>query len=236
MKNNKYQTIKRLITYWEEFEETNSNVTLQGFGQWLIQNSIKETSSNNIFNNKAIDLDLPVYLKYEQSLDQENHLLDLISRLARLQEFYIRKFLSNLPINTRLEFIFLYTIDLMGDAKKTDIINVHLVEFTTGMDIIKRLINQGLIKESLNKSDRRSKLIHTTEEGKAVLNKSMRQMDTEKEMFLACLNANKWKKIISTLEELNSFHNNIYLKHNSKNDAELINLVASLKYLNRTSY
>lgn len=236
MKNNKYKTIQRLISYWEEFEETNSDTTIQGFGQWLIQNSIKETSSNNISNNKAIDLDLPVYLKYEQSLDKENHLLDLISRLARLHEFYIRKFLSNLPINSRLEFLFLYTVDLMGDAKKTEIINVHLVEFTTGMDIIRRLLNQGLIKESLNKSDKRSKLIHTTEEGKAVLNKSMRQMETEKEMFLACLDANKWKKIISTLEELNSFHNNIYLKHNSKNDAELINLVASLKYLNRTSY
>lgn len=190
----------------------------------------------NQIKQLKIDLDLPIYLKYEQSLDQENHLLDLISRISRLHEFYIRKFLTNLPINTRLEFIFLYTIDLLGDASKTEVINVHLVEFTTGMDIIKRLINQGLIKESLNKSDRRSKLIHTTEEGKAVLNNSMRQMDTEKEMFLACLNANKWKKIISTLEELNSFHNNIYLKHNSKNDAELINLVASLKYLNRTSY
>ena len=124
----------------------------------------------------------------------------------------------------------------MGDAKKTEVINVHLVEFTTGMDIIKRLLNQKLIEESLNESDKRSKLIHTTEAGKAVLNKSLRQMDAEKEMFLACINTNKWKKIMSTLEELNSFHNNIYLKHNSKNDAELINLVASLKYLNRTSY
>lgn len=236
MKSNKYQTIQRLINYWEEFEETNSNVTIQAFGQWLIQKNIKETSYNNISNNRSIDLDLPVYFKYDQSLDQRNHLLDLISRLARLHEFYIRKFLSNLPINTRLEFIFLYTIDLIGDAKKTEIINVHLVEFTTGMDIIKRLLNQRLIKESLNESDKRSKLIHTTKEGKAVLNKSMRQIDAEKEMFLACINANKWKKIVLTLEELNSFHNNIYLKHNSKNDAELINLVASLKYLNRTSY
>ena len=50
MKSNKYQTIKRLITYWEEFEETNSNVTIQDFGQWLFQNSIKETSYNNISN------------------------------------------------------------------------------------------------------------------------------------------------------------------------------------------
>jgi DNA-binding MarR family transcriptional regulator len=236
MKSNKYQTIQRLITYWEEFEETNSNVTIQDFSQWLTQKTLKETSYNNISINRSIDLDLPVYFKYDQSLDQGNHLLDLISRLARLHEFYIRKFLSNLPINTRLEFVFLYTIDLMGDAKKTEVINVHLVEFTTGMDIIKRLLNQRLIKESLNESDKRSKLIHTTEKGKAVLSRSMLQMNAEKEMFLACINANKWKKTMSTLEELNSFHNNIYLKHNSKNDAELINLVASLKYLNRTSY
>ena len=236
MKSNKYKTIQKLITYWEEFEDTNSKVTIQDFGQWLIQNSNKETSENISSNYRDIELDLPVYLKYEQSLNQENHFLDMISRIARLHEFYIRKFLYNLPINTRLEFVFLYTIDLMGCAKKTEVINVHLVEFTTGMDIIKRLLNQGLIIESLNEADKRSKLVRTTEEGKAVLNKSLRQMDSEKDMFLACISPNKWKKIMSTLEELNSFHNSIYLKHNSKNDAELINLVASLRHLNRTSY
>ena len=69
--------------------------------------------------------------------------------------------------------------------KRLEIINVHLVEFTTGMDIIKRLLNQGLITESLNESDKRSKLIHTTEEGKAVLNKSMRKMDAERDV--SCL-------------------------------------------------
>ena len=120
--------------------------------------------------------------------------------------------------------------------KKTEVISVHLVEFTTGMDIIKRLLNQGLIIESVNEADKRSKLVHTTEAGKAVLKKSLKQMDAEKEMFLACINSNKWKKIMSTLEELNSFHNNIYLKHNSKKDAELINLVASLRHLNKSSY
>lgn len=236
MKSNKYQTIQKLITYWEEFEETNSIVTFQDFGQWLILNNNKESTDSNISNYRDIDLDLPVYLKYEQSLDQKNHFLDLISRISRLHDFYIRKFLCNLPINTRLEFVLLYTIDLMGGAKKTEVINIHLIEFTTGMDIIKRLLNQGLIVESLNEADKRSKLVRSTEAGKVVLNKSLRQMDAEIEMFLACINPNKWKKIMSTLEELNSFHNSIYLKHNSKNDAELINLVASLRHLNSTSY
>ena len=89
------------------------------------------------------------------------------------------------------------------------------------MDIIKRLLNQGLIVESLNEADKRSKLVHTTEAGKTVLNKSLLQMDAEKEMFLACINSNKWKKIMSTLEELNNFHNGIYLKHNSKTKLNL---------------
>jgi hypothetical protein len=32
------------------------------------------------------------------------------------------------------------------------------------------------------------------------------------------------------LEEIHDFHNEVYLKYNDKSDAELINLVASLKY------
>lgn len=236
MKSNKYQMIQRLISYWDEFEDANNNVSIESFGEWLIINSKKEKLDDNISKNRVIEPDLPVYNKYEQSLNQESYLLDLISRIARFHEFYIRKFLNELPINTRLEFVFLYTINLMGGAKRTDVINVHLVEFTTGMDIIKRLLNQGLIMESLNKADKRSKLVYTTEIGKAVIKKSIRQMESEKEMFLSCISRNKWKKIIPALEELNSFHTGIYLKHNSKNNAELINLVASLRNLSRTSY
>ena len=65
MKSNKYQTIQKLITYWEEFEENNSNVTIQDFGQWLVQNSDKETSDNDISSFRDIDLDLDVYKRQE---------------------------------------------------------------------------------------------------------------------------------------------------------------------------
>jgi len=124
----------------------------------------------------------------------------------------------------------LYSVDVLGQVRKTDVIHLQLVEFTTGMDIIKRLINQGFLEELPNASDKRTRLLAITENGKTLLKNATKKINEEIEMFLSSIDENKWKKIIPVLEEIHDFHNEVYLKYNDKTDAELINLVASLKY------
>ena len=159
--------------------------------------------------------------------------LESISRISRYHEFYIRKFLVDLPINNRLEYLFLKTVRQMHQAKKTDLINIHLVEYTTGMDTIKRLINNGFLTETSGQKDKRVKLLEITEKGLDILVLADKKVSDEKNMFLACISMNKWKKAIPVLDEIDRFHNSIYIKHNEKPYAELLNLMDSLKHLHR---
>ena len=93
-----------------------------------------------------------------------------------------------------MEYLFLFTIENLEKARKTDLINIHLVEYTTGMDTIRRLIKNNLLNELPDEQDRRAKVLILTNEGEEVLYKANRRMDEARNMFLACISPNKWKK------------------------------------------
>jgi MarR family transcriptional regulator, lower aerobic nicotinate degradation pathway regulator len=230
---NRYKILKQLIDLWESYEEKEQELNLLDFADWM---RIKLRKSPHInrkssYNNSKIEQ--PGLLAYFKSLDEPTQFLEVISRISRYHEFYIRKFLVDLPINNRLEYLFLNTVRQMHQAKKTDLINIHLVDYSTGMDTIKRLINNGFLTEASDKNDKRVRLLEMTEKGLGILLQADKKVSDERNMFLSCISMNKWKKAMPVLDEINNLHNSIYLKHNDKPYAELINLMDSLKHLHR---
>ena len=230
---NKYNSIKRLIEFWEAYEDETDKQELLEFADWLAA-KLKEKPELNLKQlKKRIRNDEPENIILFKKLDEPTRFLEYTSRISRLHDFYIKKFFSDLPINNRLEYLFLYTVSEKKESKKTELINTHLVDYTTGMDTIKRLVNNGLLEEMQDETDKRAKLLVVTIKGKMVLEQSGKKIADEIHMFLACISMNKWKKTLSVLDEINKFHSGIYQTHNDKNPAELLNLMDSLKHLYR---
>ena len=230
---NKYNSIKRLIELWEAYEEETDQQELLDFAEWLT-NKLKEKPELNLkLTKRRVKNEEPENIALFKELDEPIRFLEYTSRISRFHDFYIKKFFSDLPINNRLEYLFLYTVSKKREAKKTELINTHLVDYTTGMDTIKRLINNGLLEEMPDETDKRAKLLAITKEGKKVLELSGKKISDEIHMFLACISMNKWKKTLSVFEEINEFHSGIYQTHNDKTPAELMNLMDSLKHLYR---
>jgi DNA-binding MarR family transcriptional regulator len=228
----KYQIIKQVIELLETFEEEEiQHKDLLGFAEWIIARIKEEPLLNSPEKAKKAYAEYSEHFTYLNNIDYKARFLEYISRISRLHDFYIRKYLIEFPLNSRLEYIFLYSVDIMDNAKKTDLINMHLIEYTTGMDTIRRLINNKLIEELTDEADKRAKLLKLTNKGKQVLKKCDIKMNEERSMFLACISPNKWKKTLSVLKEINEFHNSIYLNHSDKPSAELSNLIDSLKHL-----
>lgn len=231
--NNRYSNLKQLIDLWEEYEDNSAQANLNEFAVWL-NGKVEEKPAKNEKTTFARLSNPPIpYVQTLLNFDDNTLFLEYISRIARFHEFYTRKFLEGLPINSRLEFLFLQTVNILQKAKKTDLISLLLVEYTTGMDIIKRLINNGLIVETQNENDKRVKLLELTEEGKKLLFVAEKRLKEERTMFLECISMNKWKKTMPFLQELSEFHNSIYIHHNNKPYSELLNLMDSLKHLYR---
>lgn len=228
---NKYTAIKQLIELWDTFEDETNQQELLEFAEWLI-NKLKDNPRLNIAPvSRKIKNEETESLVLFKKMNEPNRLLEYISRIARLHDFYVRKFFVDLPIKNRLEYLFLYTVYLKKSARKTELINTHLIDYTTGMDTIKRLVTNGLLDETNDEADKRAKLLIITEEGYKVFEQAQKKIGEEMQMFLASISTNKWKKTLPYLEEINDFHSEIYLSHNEKTPAELMNLMDSLKHL-----
>lgn len=230
--DSKYKIIKQLIDLWECFEnESIDEHSLLHFSEWM-SGQIKEKSIANTKLETKYDFNVKSETEqYLSKLEPKFQFQEYIIRIARLEEFYIRKYLIDLPLNSRLEYLFLYTIDNLEKTRKTDLINIHLVEYTTGMDTIRRLIKNEFVKELPDTIDKRAKNLELTESGINLLKKANKRMDEARSAFFACISPNKWKKTMPILKEINEFHNSIYIKHYDKPFAEISNLMDSLKHL-----
>ncbi|MBN2484973.1 MAG: winged helix-turn-helix transcriptional regulator [Bacteroidales bacterium] len=229
---NKYSILKQLVELLEVFEEEKPlKNDLAGFVEWVAVHIKEAPEADKTIVSKKIFPDNSQPFPYIGKLNEKGRYLESIARIARLHEFYTRKYLSDLPINSRIEYLFLSTIEMLGKARKTDLINIHFIEYTTCMDTIRRLVNTGLLEEMADENDRRAKKLELTTKGREVLKLANSKINDERNMFLACFSPNKWKKTLAVLEEINEFHNEIYLAHNDKPAAELSNLIDSLKHL-----
>ena len=70
------------------------------------------------------------------------------------------------------DFSYLASMFQLKNPTKTELILAHLQEITTGTEIIKRLVNNGWLKETPHPTDKRSKVITLTDEGKNHIEKA----------------------------------------------------------------
>jgi DNA-binding MarR family transcriptional regulator len=229
---NKYDVLKQLIDLFENFEQENGQLDVLNFAQWIVNKlhegpELQEKIVNRITSSRYPGTPIP----FKDRFDDKIRFLEAVAGIARYHEFYTRKVLKDMVINTRLEFLFLQAVDMLERAKKTDLINIYHLEYTTGMDTIRRLINNGLLFEVQDENDKRIKLLIMSDLGKVVYEQAKKRMSDESTMFFTAISDNKWKKILPVLEEIDDFHNEVFQKHNTKPFAELSNLMDSLKHL-----
>jgi DNA-binding MarR family transcriptional regulator len=224
---NKYTILKQLLDLYEDYEESSSDLDVLDFAHWIINRLHEDPDLNKSVSRSSPGSTFP----FKSQLDEKTRFLEVTARIARYHEFYIRKFLKDMVINTRLEFLFLQCVNIMGKAKKTDLINIFHLEYTTGMDTIRRLVNNGLLSKVQDESDKRIKLLIMTGSGKSVYEQSRKRIQDESTLFFTAINDNKWKKALPVLEQIDDLHNTVYQKHSNKSTAELLNLMDSLKHL-----
>lgn len=75
------------------------------------------------------------------------------------------------------------------------------IDRTSGADVIRRLHRRGLVERVASRKDRRAKLVHITDEGKALVRKMQPHMERAQERFIACLDAAEQAKFIELLEK-----------------------------------
>lgn len=202
-----------LVNRWHEYQQTHNNATLTDFFRYSLMTEEQNPSLKEEDQYAKIPL--------------EARLSRCIGRVYRFQSMYARKALGELDFKNLDDFLYLNVISRMGNPKKSEVIYENISEFSSGTEIIKRLIRLGLVKESEDTKDRRSKRLMVTPKGKKMLMKCYEKMRDISSMGLSILSDNDKELAFSLLHQVDTLHTDIYEKVRNKNIDEIKQEIAS---------
>ncbi|WPU96287.1 hypothetical protein SNE25_12235 [Mucilaginibacter sabulilitoris] len=140
------QPLVELITSWQAYTEQFPDASVEGFCYSYLLN-VKKQSQHT-------DLQLAAQLGKANSIFKT----------------YYKLVLRQMP---GIELDWYYFLDIIGtkhELRKTDIVSFTLLlEPTTGIDILNRMLKAGLISERVDPADKRARLIKLTTQGNALL-------------------------------------------------------------------
>ena len=147
--------LTELIAEWETFAAGREDISVEVFCRHYLAKKKKRSSAG-------------------QGM-QPFRLSRAIGRVAAIQRFCLKLALKELPGIEPEWYYFLHNINTLKEIRKTDIISINLLlEPTTGIDILNRMIRAGLLDEQTDPTDKRARLITVTKEGKLVLDRAER--------------------------------------------------------------
>jgi DNA-binding MarR family transcriptional regulator len=147
----------------------------------------------------------------------------LITLMFRYAKNYIKKALQDSPIQTVDEFSFLITLLTYESLTKTELINKLVLEKTSGVEVIKRLLNQNMICEFADNHDKRSVRVAITDKGKEELWKILPDMAKVSKIVVGNLTASEVNSLAYLLKKLDFFHNDIFMNKRTLDLDQILN-------------
>ncbi|MEL6254243.1 MAG: winged helix DNA-binding protein [Bacteroidota bacterium] len=192
-----YRLLKEIISLLENYEDENSGSSseLEGFSRWLSTKVEHETKDARL---------------KEAAEQGDTAITMLISYLYRYTKNYSKKALEDTPLSTFDDFAFLATLSYSGSLTKTELIQMHLLEITSGIEIIKRLSKYGYLTSFQDPNDKRSKRVKLTPMGRQVLEEVMEKMDQAAFIFSGKLSLRERADLLPVMHKLHDFHSEIF--------------------------
>lgn len=149
----------------------------------------------------------------KENVDPNTEISTLIVFLYRYAVGYFKKALKDSNINTLDEFSFLIVLITYPSLSKTELIQKLIMEITSGIEVIKRLLKNGLIEEFANPNDKRSVLVAITAKGKQELTALLPKMGLVGSVVVGNLTPAEVTSLSFLLRKLDYHHNDIFLNH-----------------------
>ncbi len=181
-----------LLDQWEKFIEENPQKDIYAFANWLLaskQDQIRESGPPE--SGKGVENAVQAAI--------------LITRLQRYLGMYVKPAIKALGFTREHEYNFLYQVSKMNNPNKNDLSKENMVEFSTGRDIIRRLILKNLVSEKVNPDDKRAARLHLTAKGRKILDKSFDMIAETFTDFLGDLSLKEQVQLITLLNKLNKY-------------------------------
>ena len=205
-----------ILTELDNYQKANPNANagLDDFRLYLNQKAYENENPKNL--TAKFDLDVN---------DLENEIAKQVIMLGRYSKQLIRKSLENHPDLVNEDFTYLFRMMDYESLTKMQLIEKNAHEKQTGIEIIKRLVKNGLLAESPDENDKRSTRIAVTPKGKKVFLESMQDITVVSKIMCGQLNTKEKEALLSSLKKLNTFHHTVYSNYKNENTSEILKLI-----------
>lgn len=133
-----------------------------------------------------------------------------LGKLYKHARHYVKTALANTPLKGGDDFAFLATLQETGDLRKSELIRYNFIEFSPGMEVIRRLIRRGLIEDYDDPEDGRSKKVRVTAKGRAAFMESLSEMAKASKIISGGLAAEEKGQFLHLARKLLHFHQPIW--------------------------
>ena len=218
--------IKELLNHFDAYQQTTSNINISDFSRFLNQQVLQKNNTKESFKVES-NFEKENYNNFKQYTEVE--FSTLLTNLYRFAKHYIKKAFQDSELRTIDEFGFLATLLRQKSLLKKDLINQHLLETSSGSEVMKRLLSKKLIKELPYEKDKRAKLVSLTPLGVETIMKSFDEMHRVAEIIIGNLSDEELKESLIVFNKLNDFHQQI---HKDNRDTSLMEI--HTKYITKT--
>jgi DNA-binding MarR family transcriptional regulator len=215
----KYLLIKQLIDKVADYEKVLSSsdeMTMEGFS-----NFINHPNDSSFLKKRNLSGKLELEVQ-EKGNKQETTIAILVTFIYRYAKLYSKKILQDSPISTLDDFSYVIMLLTHESLSKTELIQKNVHEKTTGMEIIKRLIKQGLIRQFDDEVDKRSQRVAITEEGKRAIFSILHKLEDVSTIMTGNLTELEKNSLNTILKKLDHFHFDIFMNDKNKSLPEII--------------
>ena len=211
--NDCYEDVVLLIKKWKDFREFQKEGNINMFANWIVN------------ENKATNYESPqenFIVAQVDKMEEKNTIPDLANRgvighlISRMNLFiknYAKQPFFEIGFKSLEEFRLLQMIDRVENINKSELRNESLMEFSTVVDILKRLGKKGLIIQVKDPADQRASLVQITSKGKGELMKIYKTLAALKPNVAGDLTLKEQETLISLLMKLNNFHTDYFTEN-----------------------
>ncbi|MEL6252470.1 MAG: MarR family winged helix-turn-helix transcriptional regulator [Bacteroidota bacterium] len=192
----KYDKIKELMDHFEAFENETGSQEISSFAHWLHKKSLKE----NYYQGP----------KLEQQLNER--IVEELGKINNYTKHYIKKVTRESPLAGWNDMVAIIILYYAGSRRKTEVIQMGLMELSPGMEVVRRLLRLDMIEEFPDPDDGRAKRIKLTKKGREMFVEMEKEIKKVSKIMSGNLNVEEKQQLLFILEKLQNYHYPIWIE------------------------
>jgi DNA-binding MarR family transcriptional regulator len=189
-----YGLLSEIVVLLEAFasEKEGEDFSLEAFILWLNREVLLRAELHTRGQAHPIRADTQITL--------------LLNQLSKHFKLYSKKMLAQTDLVSIDDHIFLAMLNEKKSERKMTLVEANFMEASSGITVINRLLQKGLIEEFEDPDDKRSKRVAITDKGRREYTTSLPHIRKVIALMAGKLSAHKKTQLVSLLDELNDFH------------------------------